>query len=56
LILEYFPYTLSMLVKIKKLEEEEVKQIFKNIVYGILFLHGLSIAHRDIKMENIVIS
>ena len=56
MILEYFPYTLGMLAKIKKFDEEDVKHIFKNVVSGILFLHGLSLAHRDIKMENIVIS
>jgi len=45
-----------MISKIKKFDEEEVKHIFKNVVNGILFLHGLSLAHRDIKMENIVVS
>ena len=35
---------------------EEVKRIFKQICSGVLYLHSLSMAHRDIKLENIVCS
>lgn len=40
----------------RKISYEEVKKVFKCLVSALMFLHGLGIAHRDIKMENIVCS
>jgi len=39
----------------KGIEENEVKRIFKQIVTGIDYCHKKSIAHRDIKLENILL-
>ena len=33
-----------------------VKKIFKSILSGLLYLHSLSYAHRDIKLDNILAS
>lgn len=39
-----------------KLDESECKKIFKQIVKAVDHLHSKSICHRDIKLENIVIT
>jgi serine/threonine protein kinase len=38
------------------LREDEVKIVFKQILAGIAYLHKKGIAHRDIKLANILIS
>lgn len=39
----------------KRLEKEDIKNIFLQIVSGIKFLHSLDIIHCDIKLDNILI-
>ena len=38
----------------KKLEEQEAKYIFKQIVHGLAHCHCRSVLHRDIKLDNIL--
>lgn len=38
----------------KRLEEQEAKYIFKQIVYGLAHCHCRSVLHRDIKLDNIL--
>jgi len=38
-----------------KLEENDAKYIFKQIVYGIAHIHCRSVIHRDIKLDNILL-
>lgn len=38
----------------KRLEENEAKYIFKQIVYGLAHCHCRSVLHRDIKLDNIL--
>lgn len=47
---------LLRLIKRKgKLDEEDTKYIFKQIVYGIAHIHCRSVIHRDIKLDNILL-
>jgi MAP/microtubule affinity-regulating kinase len=39
----------------RKLEENNCKLIFKQIIEGLLYLHENNVSHRDIKLENIII-
>lgn len=36
------------------ISEPEAKWIFRQLIYGIEYLHSRNIAHRDIKLENII--
>jgi len=46
----------SILSHLKKFEYEEVIEIFKQVFTGFIFLHKNGILHRDIKLNNILIS
>lgn len=60
LILEYIPgMSLYKYIKEKKtggLGDAEVRFIFKEILSTMAFLHQKGIAHRDVKLENILVT
>ena len=39
----------------KKLDEEEAKYLFKQVVQAIDYCHNINVSHRDIKLENILL-
>ena len=45
----------SFVKKRRKLSEKTAKFLFKQIILGIRHIHSQNIAHRDIKLENIII-
>ncbi|EGR32769.1 protein kinase domain protein [Ichthyophthirius multifiliis] len=59
LIMEYIgKISLNQYLKIqprKRLQEDNAKKIFKQIVEGINYCHEKNIIHRDIKLENIML-
>jgi len=48
---ELFEY----IVRKNKLEEEEAKVLFKQMVDGVGYLHSLNVSHRDLKPENLLL-
>ena len=39
----------------KKINEEEAKGLFRQVVYGLGHIHSRSVLHRDIKLDNILL-
>lgn len=46
---------LSYVRKRSKLTEDVAKFIFKQVIKGLIYIHGKGFAHRDIKLDNILI-
>jgi MAP/microtubule affinity-regulating kinase len=40
----------------RKIEEEEARGIFKQVVSGVAYCHRKSVSHRDIKLENVLMT
>ena len=57
LVLEYVEGTslLTYLKRQKKVSEQETKVIFRQLLSAVSYCHTEGVAHRDIKLENIII-
>ena len=55
-VMEYAPYDLFAIVMTGKMSREEVACSFLQIVGGVHFLHSMGLAHRDLKLDNVVVN
>lgn len=55
-VMEYAPYDLFATVMTGKMTREEIRCSFLQILNGVTYLHSLGLAHRDLKLDNVVIN
>lgn len=55
-VMEYAPYDLFAIVMTGKMAKDEVACAFKQIMNGVAYLHGMGLAHRDLKLDNVVVN
>ena len=55
-VMEYAPYDLFAAVKTRKMSPKEVNCTFRQIIAGASYLHDMGFAHRDLKLENVVVN
>lgn len=54
--MEYAPYDLFSVVMSGKMTRPEIYCVFRQIVDGVDYLHGMGLAHRDLKLDNCVMT
>ena len=55
-VMEYAPYDLFAIVMTGKMSREEISCSFLQIVNGVSYLHSMGLAHRDLKLDNVVVN
>ena len=55
-VMEYAPYDLFAIVMTGKMSREEVTCCTMQILNGVTYLHEMGLAHRDLKLDNVVVN
>ncbi|OAQ89930.1 HAL protein kinase [Purpureocillium lilacinum] len=55
-VMEYAPFDLFAIVMTGKMSREEIRCCFLQILNGVTYLHSVGLAHRDLKLDNVVVS
>lgn len=55
-VMEYAPYDLFAIVMTGKMSRPEITCCFLQILNGVTYLHSMGLAHRDLKLDNVVVS
>ncbi|TFY70406.1 hypothetical protein EVG20_g2604 [Dentipellis fragilis] len=55
-VMEYAPYDLFSVVMSSKMTRPEIYCVFRQICEGVEYLHSMGLAHRDLKLDNCVMT
>lgn len=55
-VMEYCPYDLFAIVMTGKMSRDEITCCTLQILSGVLYLHSMGLAHRDLKLDNVVVN
>jgi serine/threonine protein kinase len=55
-VMEYAPYDLFNIVMTGQMSREEVACCTMQILNGVQYIHGMGLAHRDLKLDNVVVN
>jgi serine/threonine protein kinase len=55
-VMEFAPFDLFAIVMTGRMSKEEVACAFIQIVRGVSYIHSMGLAHRDLKLDNVVVN
>ncbi|TQS36116.1 hypothetical protein Golomagni_03443 [Golovinomyces magnicellulatus] len=55
-VMEYAPYDLFAIVMTGKMSKDEITCSFLQILNAVTYLHSMGLAHRDLKLDNVVVN